>query len=156
MESPLLQSTHFEIGGVDYQIGLLSFEDARPTYVKLQRLLSANDDDLTTFGNGLFMFATYAGVLTDDDLKWYIEMFGKTTQVQYNEKQRLFLKDKLSRDLLFMGRMDDMFLWLDACVEANFKVAAEKLRAARQRLVAAVAAKAAAKELAEAEAKTKS
>ncbi len=149
MNSPL-QSTPFEIGGYTFQIGVLNFEDARPAYVKLQRLLQANEEVLETAGIGLFMFAGMSGQLTDEDIKYYVDLFGKVTTVAVSGQQTVFLKDNAARNLLFGGRIELMFDWLDAATEVNFAGAREKLVAARKRL-----AEKAARDLAAAKAEPK-
>jgi hypothetical protein len=141
MNLPQLQSTPVEIGGATYQIGLLSFEQARPAYVKLQRILQANEEILEQAGIGLFMFSSMSNVLDDDDLKFYIDLFGSVTTVALGAQQTLFLKNKDARDLLFAGRIEIMFEWLDAATDVNFKSAREKLTAARKRVNAHIAAK---------------
>ncbi len=137
-----LSSTPVEIDGAIYQIGLLPFEDARPAYVKLQRILTANDEMLATADIGLFMMCGMLGVIDDEELKYYIDLFGKHTSVSLGPNQTVFLKDKAARDLCFQGRMENLFAWLDAATEVNFKNAREKLAAARKRVNALVAAKA--------------
>ncbi len=136
-----LQSTPVELGGYTFQIGLLTFEEARPAYVKLQRLLQANEEVLELAGVGLFMFAGMSNMIDDEELKYYIELFGKHTAVAVSAQQTVFLKDKAARDLLFSGRIELMFEWLDASTEVNFKSAREKLAAARKRVNAHIAAK---------------
>lgn len=136
-----LSSTSYEIGEKTFQIGLLAFEDARPAYVRLQRILTANEEILAEADIGLFMFCGMTGAIDDEDLKFYIELYGKITSVAVTAQQTVFLKDKPARDLCFQGRIEDMFAWLDAATEVNFKTAREKLAAARKRVNALVAAK---------------
>ncbi len=136
-----LQSTPVEIGGATFQISLLPFEAARPAYVRLQRLLQANEEILATADIGLFMFAGMSGQLDDEDLKYYIELFAECTTVVLGQ-QTLFLKQPAARTALFSGRMENLFTWLDAACEVNFASAREKLVAARKRLAANQAAKA--------------
>lgn len=141
----LLQTTAVRIGEYDFQIGKLAFEDARPAYVRLQKLLSADDKILAEVaqdGVGLFMFAGFGGLIDDEDLKYYTELFGKVTTVAVSAQQTVFLKDKAARDLLFGGQIEIFFEWLDACVEVNFAGARAKLGAVGKRLLAIRTAKA--------------
>ncbi len=140
--SALLKTQSREIGGRNFQIRLLSFDESRQVYSKLQRLLSANEETLEEAGLGLFMFAGLAGGVSDDDLKLYCQVFGEATTVEMGPTMQLSLKDSAHRTAVFSGQFEDVFEWLDACVDINFGGVIAKMRAARVRQQAFLAAKA--------------
>jgi hypothetical protein len=140
--SALLKTQSREIGGRNYQIRLLSFDESRQVYSKIQRLLSANEEVLEETGLGFFMFAGLAGGVSDEDLKLYCSVFGEATTVEMGPNMTLSLKDAGSRTAVFSGQFEDVFEWLDACVAINFGGVIAKMRAARLHQKAWRAAKA--------------
>ncbi len=142
MTNSLMQVKPVEIDGLVFQIRLLPFGDARIVYSKLQRLMSAFGEEAAEAGLGFFMFAGLAGAINDDDLKLYIDTFGKKTDVALGPNQSVILSDDNNRQLVFAGRFEMMFAWLDACIEYNFKGVMEKLSAAQRHMQAKSAAKA--------------
>lgn len=140
--SALLETKNFVIGGRNFAIRVLPFVKSREVYSKLQTIISVNEEALDTTGLGLFMFSGLAGLIKDEDLKFYIETFGSTTMVELDEQRRVDLSDDAKRGLAFSGRFEDTFEWLDACVEVNYGGVIAKLRAARRDMQARLAAKA--------------
>jgi hypothetical protein len=138
----MMQSTTVRIGERDFQIGLLPFKAARPVYSKIQRLLVLNEDEIASSGLGLFMFAGFSGGVDDATLGELIEAFGAVTQVAISPTQTLPLSKDEARNLVFAGRLEDMFQWLDECVKYNFAGCMAKLDAARSTFEAKRAAKA--------------
>lgn len=137
-----MQSTTVRIGEYDYQIGLLAFKDSRPVYSKIQRLLSLAEDELVKSGLGLMMFAGFSGGLSDDDLSMLIDAFGKVTTVSITATQSFPLSQEAARNMVFAGKLEDMFAWLDAAIGYNFGGCMAKLDAARRAFEADRAAKA--------------
>jgi hypothetical protein len=137
-----MQSHSARIGDYDYTIGLLSFKDARPVYSKFQRLLSLSEDELVKSGLGLFMFAGFAGGISDDDLSYLIDAFGKVSTVAISATQSFPLSKEEARNIVFAGRLEDMFSWLDECVRFNVAGCMAKLDAARSSIESARVAKA--------------
>lgn len=137
-----MQSTTVRIGEFDYQISMLAFKDARPVYSKIQRLLVLNEDEIASSGLGLFMFAGFSGGIDDATLGELIEAFSKVTTVALNATQTVSLGKEDARNLVFGGRLEDMFQWLDECVKYNFAGCMAKLEAARSTFEAKRAAKA--------------
>lgn len=140
--SNIMQIESREIGDKTFQIRLLPFSDGRKAYSKLQKLLSAHGDEvLTQAGIGLFMFAGLAGAVSDDDLAFFCDVFGKSTEVNLGGNKTLTLSNEANRTIVFAGAYDNLFEWLDACVEINFASVMGKLSAARKQLESITAAK---------------
>lgn len=134
-----------EIGGRTFQIRLLPFVEARKTYSKLQKILAVHGDEvLGKTGLGLFMFAGLAGLLNDDDLAFFCEAYGKTTDVNLGGNATLTLGSDSNRTTVFSGQFEDLFVWLDECTSINFAAVMGKLSAARKQLEVEAAAKRAA------------
>jgi hypothetical protein len=125
----------FDIGGRRYQIRSLAFADQRKVYSRMQRVMMAYGDELLKDANvGLFMFAGMAGLLTDEDMTFYCDTFGKVTDVDMGDGRQLVLSNDVNRTLVFSGSFADLFEWLDACVEVNFSSVMSKLSGARKSL----------------------
>lgn len=132
--SQFLQTEQRDINGRVFTVRVLTFAEARKVYSKIQRLLVGNEEVIEDAGVGLFMFAGLAGAISDEDMKLFIETFGPTTSVALDATRTLDLGDEMKRNLVFGAHFEDMFEWLDFCVDVNFKVVMGKLRGARQRL----------------------
>lgn len=135
-----------DIGGKVFQIRLLPFVDGRKAYARLQKLLAVHGDEvLNQTGLGLFLFAGLAGLVNDEDLSFFCEVFGKVTDVSLGGNVTLTLGTDANRTTVFAGAFEDLFTWLDECVAINFGTIMGKLSAARKQLEVIAAAKAAAK-----------
>lgn len=132
--SQFLQTEQRDINGRVFTVRVLTFAEARKVYSKIQRLLVGNEEVVADAGVGLFMFAGLAGAISDEEMKLFIDTFGPTTSVALDATRTLDLGDEGKRNLVFGGHFEDMFAWLDFCVDVNFAVVMEKLRGARQRL----------------------
>jgi hypothetical protein len=146
MSNPLLAVKPYVIGGRNYAISVLPFAKSREVYSKLQSIISVNEETLNEAGVGLFMLAGLAGHMPDEDLKFYITAFGPTTTVEIDAQRRFDLGDDIKRGIVFADRFEELFEWLDACVEVNFGGVIAKQRAARSAMQARRAAKAEADE----------
>ncbi len=122
-----------EIGGQSYILSALSYAEGRPAYSKLQRLMAASDI-LEETGVGLFMFAGMTDVFEDEDMKYFVELFGRHTQLAVSSDKTIPLNSDASRTTAFACNWDAMYEWLDACVEFNFSGVKGKLQAARKRI----------------------
>lgn len=136
MSNQVFPTATREIGGRIYTVRALAFSEARKAYSKLQRLLAANEEVLAEAGVGLFMFAGLAGAIDDEELKFYIDIFGPTTEAAMSPVITLNLGAEDRRNVVFAGRFEDVFEWLDFCVEHNFSAVIAKLRGVRRALEA--------------------
>lgn len=139
MSNPLLQIHEAEIGGRLFQVRVLAFNEGRQVYSRLQRLLNMYEDE-SLAGAGVFMVAGLAGAVSDDDLAFYCNVFGKCTTVAVSATSTLDLSDDTKRTAVFAGRFEDMFDWLDFCVKVNFAGVIAKLAAAKLAMEQRVAA----------------
>ncbi len=133
MTNPLLQEMHSkEIGGRNFQVGLLPYAKAMPAYHRVAKLLAGDDSVLASANIGMFMFASsFADAVSEADMKFFVELFGAVSQVEIGPNQTIQLTNDANRTAAFAGRIEDLFEWLDFACEVNFKGVAEKLRAAR-------------------------
>ncbi len=136
MSLPQLESQQKVIGGRVFTVGVLSFAQSRKVFGRIQRILVANDEVIQQTGLGLFLFASMAGALTDDDLNACIETFGEVTSVALDDNRVLKLNIETNRNAAFMGRHEDMYEWLDFAVDVSFKALMAKMKGAPERLAA--------------------
>lgn len=141
----MLQTESKEIAGRVYTARILSFSEARKVYSRLQRLLAANEEILDEANVGLFMFLGVVGAMSEEDLHFYIDCFGPTTSVALDAMRSLPLNSDTNRNVVFAGRFEEVFEWLDFCVDVNFRAARAKLNGARKALEARAEAEAAKK-----------
>lgn len=132
--SGILAAANKEIGGKDYTVRMLSVREARMVYARVQRyLLAWGDEDAKALGP--IMMAGLGGLVSEQDLEYLCEVFGKETTVSF-EGRELHLKVEKTKDgtrspaqdELFAGAFEDLLAWLDFAIEANFKGVIEKLR----------------------------
>ncbi len=132
-----------EINGRTYQSSVLNLEEGRKVYARLQPLFRYYGEDLAhRAGVGFLQAAGMKGELGDADIKFLTDAFAKKTTVSYDadgeSRMQALTKDGVL-DACFAGQFEDLFAWLDFCVELNFRGVIEKMRAAYVVLVAEAA-----------------
>jgi hypothetical protein len=144
----LLPTETLELGDKTLTIRCLNFDESLKVYGKLQRLIAGFMDESAVGGLPVFQMAGMAGQLPSDDLEMYIKVFGETTTCRFADGRELLLK-KIPKskngeeinpmDEVFAGALDELFVWLDKCVQVNFGSLIAKTRAGLESVVPAKA-----------------
>lgn len=126
-----LETKNIEIGGRAFTVRVLSFRESRVVYARLGKLLALfGDDELKGAGVGPFVWASLGEGLTDADIEFYCKQFGAQTDVDLGDGRVVTLNSEAHLTAVFSGALDEMFEWLDFCVEANFGRLIEKMHGA--------------------------
>jgi len=139
------ETKNFEIGGRNFQIGMLSYADSKRAFQHVCKLMPADESLPGELGMGLFMYASTFGGIPDEELDFFIKLFGPITMMAVSPTNAIPLSSEANREIAFKGRFEEMFEWLDAALQTNFASVIEKLNAAQKRFTAKVQREAAAK-----------
>lgn len=140
--SQLLRTEAVEIGNKTFQIRVLPFGESRKVEGVIKRAMGAFDPELGDSAG--LLLAGVAGQISDADMDRLVQVFGKATTVDFQDgnderpSRVLILSDDKNLGEVFCGQLEDMYTWLDACVQLNFKGLIAKMKGA----IIAVAAKA--------------
>ncbi len=128
------------IGGRTFRIRALSYSEGKRALPLVQRYFhQIGDPALREIG--LLMLASMQGALKEEDVDKLVAIFGPTTTVDFGDGTEPSLKDVQNQNRVFAGAYEDVYAWLDACIEVNFGGLIEKTNAAVQKLAEAAATK---------------
>jgi hypothetical protein len=138
----ILAVTSVEMGERTLQIGRLAFGVQRAAYARLMKVARLyGDESLSQTGLGLFQLASVAGVLNDDDMKFFCETYGSITSVFMGGTSTIRLDTEANRTTVFCDSFQDVFVWLDAATEVIFGATLKALADGQRRLVEVAQAK---------------
>ncbi len=123
----MLASEKRTIDDLDFEVSQLPVKDARAVLVRLTRVIgpalaafakdgakSLGDIDHMTVANAL---STLASSMSEEDLEYLCEKFGKVSKVKVGE---LMLPVDKAGDAVFSGRLTVMFKWIWFAIEVNY------------------------------------
>jgi hypothetical protein len=143
--SQLLRTEAVDIGGKTFTIKILPFKESRKLAPIVQRAMGSFDPELGEQAS--LLLAGILGQITDADIDAMVKAFGASTTVDFqdgtdeNPSRVLVLSRDEALNEVFTGCIEDMYVWLDACVKMHFEGLISKAQAA----ISAVAGKAKAK-----------
>lgn len=121
----MIETVPKTIDGVQYKLHQLGARDGRHMLVRLTKVLGPSLGRLAEIDKDRLSEAI-AGALyelsahvTEADLDWICEVFGKRTEVEL-EGGKLMVLDLEAQELHFAGAFGSMIKWLGACLEVNF------------------------------------
>lgn len=116
-----------EIDGVSFQIHMLPYGEAQQLLFKANMLLTLKlNTELSE--EGLLPLSTiiFAPGVDQKDVEYVINKLAEKTRVKEDGGQYMDLSR--CKDVIFTGRMDLMFKWLDAALELNFASFLDELK----------------------------
>jgi hypothetical protein len=135
----LLTTETRTISGKEYTIKVLPSGPARKALARVQKMITVSADAAGEMGLSLTLLAATVGQLPEEDLEFLIGVFAPTTHVNMGDSREAApLGNPKIQDELWCGGLEDMYAWLDACIEVNFKGILEKLRGALKAVHAAM------------------
>jgi hypothetical protein len=142
----LLKSETRTIGAYEVTVKTLNTRDARAVYPRIQRILVGFADAGRTVPVNAFVGAGLAGLISEDDLTFYIDKFGPATTVDMGvdaqgnasrislavQKGRNGERDEGAIDRVFGGDFALLLEWLDFAVRVTFEGLIAKINAVMQ------------------------
>lgn len=148
--SNLLRTDSFELSGRTFQIRVLGFDASRKAYAILHRALAVlGDKDVAEVGS--LLMASITGVLSEKEIEELVKIFGEVTIVDFNDadekrsSRRLKPTEEAVLNELFAGQYEDVFVWLEKCIDLNFANIKAKMAGALELLAKKAEAKKASK-----------
>jgi len=126
----LLRTETYPIGGREYTVRVLPSAQARKAFGRVQKMLMVDEEGCVKTGLGVTMMAVMLGQVSDEDVEALVQLFAPNTSVDMGENRVVQLKDPKVQDELWAGGLEDMYAWLDACIDVNFAGVLEKTRGA--------------------------
>lgn len=116
------------IGGRSFEITVLTVEESRTAWVKLQPwlvgIMTSEDLAKEGFNVGGVAMAGVTGGLSEETLKYFVDLFAArtsfTTTGENGAVSKRWLKEKGVIDNVFAGAFDEMLEWIDICILMNF------------------------------------
>lgn len=138
---PITQTEDRIIGGRKYTIRVLPVVDGRKVYARVQKYMALYSTDIQKeTGMGPLMSIGIHSGLEESEISFLVGVFAPVTTVELDAERTVMLGGKDSakhQDELWAAAYEDMFEWLDACIEINFRGVIEKMKGALQSRVAA-------------------
>jgi hypothetical protein len=117
------------IDGVTFEVTPLGHKKARKAFMRLSKAIgpalagAAGSGDVSDLTGADVNIAAALGELvnhvSDEDLEWFSDVFGRTTRFSTDGQKWPFL-DAANREVLFSGRLLLFFHWLAFALEENF------------------------------------
>lgn len=115
-----------EIDGDTYLITTLGAAEATRVSVKLAKVFGGGIATIVAKNNADNNDAV-AGAIYDivsaidaETVEYLCDVFGRSTEYKKAGAVKSFKLDADQRNVIFSGRLDNMFRWLKACIEVNF------------------------------------
>jgi hypothetical protein len=138
---PITQTEDRIIGGRKFTIRVLPVIEGRKVYARVQKYLALYSTDLQKeTGMGPLMSVGLHSTLEESEVAFLVDAFAPVTQVELDAERTVMLggKDGIKhQNEIFTAAYEDMFEWLDACIEINFRGVIEKMKGVLQSRAAA-------------------
>lgn len=121
-----------------FTVRVCNVADGRAAYARLQRLLAMMAEEELAKTDAVLL-AGLGGLLTEEDLTFYCNVFEKYTTVDMGDGRTLPLLKNM--DQVFSGEIENLLEWIKFCIEVNFSGVIVKMKAALAGVVEQVAAK---------------
>jgi hypothetical protein len=122
----VIETIKREIEGHTYHLHQLGAKQGRQMLVRLTKVLGPSLGRLAELDQERLSEGVAGAIyelsdhLTEADLDWVCETFGKRTDLEL-EGGKTILLDLEAQELHFAGRYGAMVRWLGACLEVNFR-----------------------------------